>query len=108
MLSPEPSPEARPRNLRNLGGVGWGVEDGLAAGAAIEHVVDDAAKIDAKSAGHGVGLAGKTRRLSISEPRSFLAEMAYDPVVPVVTPRLGILPTDVCHKQLHRFSSEIN
>ena len=49
------------------GGVGWGVEDGLAAGGAIEHVVDDAAEIDAKSAGRGVGLAGKTRWLAIRE-----------------------------------------
>ena len=44
-----------------------GVEDGLAAGDAIEHVVDDAGEIDAKPAGHGVGLAGKTRCLAISE-----------------------------------------
>ena len=49
------------------GGVGWGVEDGLAAGAAIEYAVDDAAEIDAKSGGDGVGLAGKTRCLAISE-----------------------------------------
>jgi hypothetical protein len=55
------------------------VEDSLAAGGAIEHVVDDAGEIDAKSRGHGVGLAGKTRWLAISEPRSFLPEMAYDP-----------------------------
>jgi hypothetical protein len=43
------------------------VEDGLAAGAAIENVVDDAGEIDGKSAGHGVGLAGKTRCLAIRE-----------------------------------------
>ena len=49
------------------GVVGWGVEDGLAAGAAIEQVVDDAAEMDGKPAGHGVGLAGKTRCLAISE-----------------------------------------
>ena len=50
------------------GGVGWGVEDGLAAGGAIEQVVDDAAEMDGKPAGRGVGLAGKTRCLAISEP----------------------------------------
>jgi hypothetical protein len=60
------------------------VEDGLAGGSAIEQVVDDAGEIDGKSAGHGVGLAGKTRCLAISEPRSFLPEMAYDSVVSVL------------------------
>jgi hypothetical protein len=49
------------------------VEDGLAAGAAIAHVVDDAAKIDAKAPGHGVRLAGKTRCLAISEPDAGIA-----------------------------------
>ena len=44
------------------------MEDGLAAGGGIEPVVDDAVEIDGKSAGHGVGLAGKTRCSAISEP----------------------------------------
>jgi hypothetical protein len=46
----------------------------------IEQVVHDAAKIDANPLGHGIGLAGKTRCLAISELRSFLAEMACDPL----------------------------
>jgi hypothetical protein len=63
------------------GVVGWGVEDGLAGGAAIEQVVDDAAEIDGKLAGHGVGLAGKTRCLAISEPQPRIVRTGQTPVV---------------------------